>query len=344
MHTKVVTSVAPSTGVVSSDLGNVREEKAYKTRFFYNSRVVPSNVDALLVRKHHQYDMFSSNIVRPRVFSKTAQQACNTSLDAGGSMYHVTHNDSSHPNVHSSIGVGDVETAENSANNPAADEGPGFESIGPGFESVMAGYKVTEHKTKHSTSGHVSREPVIVNPTGHGFQSFQVTHRDSSMNQEGKGFFEQDSYFVDNPDLTLPKINGLGVDSSVNNDINTSCLSSVNAVTDKANQLCPIYDVNNVGMEEKFGNTIIFANQGNKDLTQGVNTHIFNQWKQQVDFQFSFVPLGRQLMPSNATLVILMTIHPFKCIKLSKRLENLISSKLVYLSPHNCMLINGKAF
>ena len=55
-------------------------------------------------------------------------------------------------------------------------------------------------------------------------------------------------------------------------------------------------------MEEKFVNTIIFANQGNKDLAQGVNTPIFNHWKQQVDFQFGFVPLGSQLMPSNTTL------------------------------------------
>ena len=217
-------------------------------------------------------------------------------------MYKVTHNDFSHPNVQSSIGVGDIKTAQKSAHNPAADEGPGFESHGPGFESVMAGYKVTEHKTKQSTSGQVSREAVIANPTGHGFQSSQVTHLGSSMNQEDKGFCEPNSYFVDNPDLTLPKVNGPGVDSGVKNDIDTRCLTSVNSVTDKANQLCPIYDVNNVGMEEKFVNTIIFANQGNKDLAQGVNTPIFNHWKQQVDFQFGFVPLGSQLMPSNATL------------------------------------------
>ena len=218
-------------------------------------------------------------------------------------MYHVTHNDFSHPNVHSSIGVGDVETVEHSAHNPAADEGPGFESNGPGFESVMAGYKVTEHKTKQSTSGDRSgSKPVIANPTDHGFQSFQVTRCGSSMNQEGKEFCEKDSYFVHNPDLTLSKINGPVGDSSVDNDINTPCLTSVNAVTDKANQLCPIYDVNNVGMEEKFVNTIIFSNHGNKDLAQGVNTPIFNQWKQQVDFQFGFVPLGSKLMPSNATL------------------------------------------
>ena len=54
-------------------------------------------------------------------------------------------------------------------------------------------------------------------------------------------------------------------------------------------------------MEEKFVNTIIFANQGNTDLPQGVNTPIFNQWQRQVDFQFGFIPLGCQLMPSCVT-------------------------------------------
>ena len=81
--------------------------------------------------------------------------------------------------------------------------------------------------------------------------------------------------------------------------VSTFHLTSVNAVSDKNNQLCPIYDVNNAGMEEKFVNTIIFANHGNKDFAQGVNTPIF---KQQVDFQFGFVSLGGQLMPDNVTL------------------------------------------
>ena len=51
--------------------------------------------------------------------------------------------------LHTMISATPMSTpAEHSAHNPAADEGPGFESNGPGFESVMAGYKVTEQKTK----------------------------------------------------------------------------------------------------------------------------------------------------------------------------------------------------
>ena len=294
---------------MSGDSGDVKDQKLYRTRFFYNSKVVPSKVDALLVRKRHIVDVSCKNHVRSRVFSKTVQEPCNISLDAGGLMYNKTHNDFSHPNVHSTRGVNHVLIVENAACNPAAgkslgfeSDGLGFESNGPGFESVMSGCRVTKRETTQSTPGYESQEPLIQNPTGHGFQLSRVTHSGSSMNQESKTLGEQSSCVLDTSDLTSPKNDGLGFESCVKRDIDASCLTSVNAATHNVNQLCPIYDVNNMGMEEKFVNTIIFANQGNKDLAQGVNTPIFNHWKQQVDFQFGFVPLGSQLMPSNPTL------------------------------------------
>ena len=138
-------------------------------------------------------------------------------------------------------------------------------------------------------------------PTGHGFESSQANDLVPSMNQEGKDSCDQNKCSVGNPDLTLPESVGAGFESCVKH-ISTSRLTSENAVTDKENQLCPIYDVNNAGMEEKFVNTIIFANQGNKDLAQSVKIPIFNHWQQQVDYQFGFVPLDSQLMPSNVTL------------------------------------------
>ena len=38
----------PSDSVVSHSASNVKDEKKYKTKFFYNKQVVPSQVDALL--------------------------------------------------------------------------------------------------------------------------------------------------------------------------------------------------------------------------------------------------------------------------------------------------------
>ena len=110
---------------------------------------------------------------------------------------------------------------------------------------------------------------MVAKPTGHKFESSQVNDLVISMKQEGQESCEQNSCSVGNPDLTLPKSVGPGFDSCVKEDIGTSCLTSVNAVTDKASLQCPIYYVNNVGMEEKFV-------KGNKDLIIGNNRLIFN--------------------------------------------------------------------
>ena len=93
------------------------------------------------------------------------------------------------------------------------------------------------------------------------------------------------------------------------------------------NQLCPIYDVNNAGMREKFVYTIIFANQGNKDFAHCVNTPIFKQWQQQVDFQFGFVPLGGQLMLENLTLCNSQVYSPIEMHTIVKTTGTFICGK-----------------
>ena len=72
-------------------------------------------------------------------------------------------------------------------------------------------------------------------------------------------------------------------------------------------------------MEEKFVNTIIFANHVNKDLAQGVNTPIFNHGNHKGDFQFGSVPLGSQLMPSNAALCNSHDYSPSEMHKIVKK-------------------------
>ena len=78
-ETTGVNGVLHSASVVSGDLGVVKDEKVYKTRLFYNSRIVPSMVDALLARKRHKCEVLSSNTVKSHVFSKKAQQVNNNS-------------------------------------------------------------------------------------------------------------------------------------------------------------------------------------------------------------------------------------------------------------------------
>ena len=88
-----VPGASNDTVVVSSDCLDVKDRRMYNTRFFYNSRVVPSKVDPLLARKCHRGEILGSNIVRSRIFSRVFQSSmhavsrvapkCTNSLNAG---------------------------------------------------------------------------------------------------------------------------------------------------------------------------------------------------------------------------------------------------------------------
>ena len=64
----------------------------------------------------------------------------------------------------------------------------------------------------------------------------------------------------------------------------------------------PLYDVNSIGVEEKFANSIMHFQQSNKSQVPiGANSQIFKEWSEQSDFQFGFIPLGEQVMPGDLT-------------------------------------------
>ena len=67
--------------------------------------------------------------------------------------------------------------------------------------------------------------------------------------------------------------------------------------------LLPLYDVNSGGggggVEEKFANSILHFKQFNEsNISMGVDSPIFKKWNEQSDFQFGFIPLDDQLMPT----------------------------------------------
>ena len=77
--------------------------------------------------------------------------------------------------------------------------------------------------------------------------------------------------------------------------VNTTCANDPQLT----NQFMPIYDVNYAGVEEKFVNSIMHFNQ----FTDHINiadsqSQIFQQWREQSDFDFGFIPLGDQQMPN----------------------------------------------
>ena len=80
-----------------------------------------------------------------------------------------------------------------------------------------------------------------------------------------------------------------------------------------------IYDVNYVGIEDKFANSILHVNQFQLvGATDTVNTEIYNAWRRQSDFDFGFVPIGEQLLPNTQVVNDTMGRSPFQIHDLVK--------------------------
>ena len=61
-----------------------------------------------------------------------------------------------------------------------------------------------------------------------------------------------------------------------------------------------IYDTKYCGFEDKFTSSILYANQkGSKGDWEVIDENIHQLWNSQVDFKFGFVPLQKQVLPSS---------------------------------------------
>ena len=70
--------------------------------------------------------------------------------------------------------------------------------------------------------------------------------------------------------------------------VDTVSASSVNTSQQLNSQTCPVYDVNQAGIEDKFTSALYNAGiQGVKCQEQN-NCALFKQWQNQSDFQFGF--------------------------------------------------------
>ena len=244
-----VTSVCPSDDVVSHVVTNVKDDKEYKTRFFYNKSVVPGQVDAFLAARRQKCQVSNMNTIRSRVFGRTVKQTNGVSFHAGCVMSEVAHNDLGHPSVHSNRGVDhgtryhDIDVVKNSPQKAATTKTPGFESENPGFEPFIAGCESCDYETKHSFSGCIPGKVVMAEPSGQEFESSQATDLAAPMNI-GQESSKLNIVSVGKSESTSPEGLGPGFESGVKKGITTKSYLSVNAVTDEVNQLCPIYDVN----------------------------------------------------------------------------------------------------
>ena len=263
--------------------------KMYKTRFFYSSNSVPAEIEALLARKSQNCTAMAQKPVSSHVFTSnilagqckmSQRSATPPALQAT-----VARNDLSQPIVHPSeevcvdVSPNAVKNSDSPTQKHISGRSFSFESTGHGFESYENGVPESFDSVvpgKECSFGH-SVQPHVFTPTpdlaetevvgkidvitdvqntanvvGHGFESHcstgtsvtsgptsvtdvhkpHVTPSCKKMVHCGKGF---DSW----ADKSIPKV------------------PSVNSGFKIYDQLCPIYDVRNMAMEEKFINTII---------------------------------------------------------------------------------------
>ena len=248
-ETTGVTGVSRVTGAVSGDLCDVKHKKMYKNRFVYNSNVVPSNVDALLVTRRHNCKVWGLTSVRPCVSSisqsglnalSQAEKICNTSLSAGQSVSKVTHNDLRHPIVHPRPGVGEIsvsndhDTIKSSIKQLPDHITPGFESSSP---SASGGDESEDSATAQVSSGRVSRGMRVTKVVGLGFESTasDPTVPVNVVCAEGNGM--RDNCTGGDSSVVPARGDGHGFESGVKNE-RASSSTSANAVTVNANQVC----------------------------------------------------------------------------------------------------------
>ena len=155
---KLITSVTGATSISGGGVvaPAVTLNVENYTRLFYSSKVVPTEVEALLARRHQNCTVLS-NSVKSCVFSRTdisrvSQVVPETriSLGANQTRSSVENNDLSQPIVHPSTVNGDdgLYNALQKANYSRQDDKtrgrtPGLESTGPGFESRRASSSLT---------------------------------------------------------------------------------------------------------------------------------------------------------------------------------------------------------
>ena len=67
--------------------------------------------------------------------------------------------------------------------------------------------------------------------------------------------------------------------------------------------LVPLFDINHMGVEDKFANSILHVHRllHNEQL-EGANSKTYNAWRRQSDFDFGFVPLSDQMVSNVSTI------------------------------------------
>ena len=87
------------------------------------------------------------------------------------------------------------------------------------------------------------------------------------------------------------KSSDIGIELNVSDSSGKANVKTKGGMSDS---FIPLYDVNFVGIEDKFASSIMFSPKCHAEY---VNQPIYQKWLTQSDFKFGYVPLQAQMMP-----------------------------------------------
>ena len=110
----------------------------------------------------------------------------------------------------------------------------------------------------------------VISPVG---PSVDITEEHGSQNQAAK------------------VISAVEMDSEGSNQNNSEC------------DLVPLFDINYMGVEDKFANSILHVHRFlHNEQLEDVNNETYNAWRRQSVFYFGFVPLSDQMVSNVSTI------------------------------------------
>ena len=103
---------------------------------------------------------------------------------------------------------------------------------------------------------------------------------------------------VDENNSKFTQVTSQGVENSETNvdieDSDSSVQTSIKTKGGVSDGCVPLYDVNFVGIEDKFASSLMYSP---KNHAEYIDQPIYQKWLTQSDFEFGYVPLQDQMMP-----------------------------------------------
>ena len=254
----------------------------YKTRFFYNSRVHPSAVEAALARRLCVNKKASKGVWGGEYWAGARPGGDNSPL--------VNDKDENRvgSNVTEKLGTysGQGEVFNNSTCETVVD------AIGSslGVERVLMRHNNSETTLKND--GPSNSVQVVGDQTSDsdclGLYSGPIDIGHMGLNppcNSGQDGLNQ-----------VPLVE-LTMGSNLNwSDKGVARVDTIDPGHCERSQLKLIYDKSYCGFEDKFTSSVLYANhRGNCEV---IDEDIYHLWQSQVDFSFGFVPLQKQILPS----------------------------------------------